>query len=309
MNLKPINQINLYGLDEFFLDFVRLYQNKKLPNKILLSGDKGLGKSTLAFHLINYIFSRDEQFKYDYKNLKINPENKSFKLINNRTSPNFILIDNLDEKKNIDINQIRNLIINLNKSSFNNKEKFVIIDNIERMNINSINALLKILEEPPDKTFFILINNDRFVLPTLKSRCINFKIFLSYTKIINIINKLLNEDIHKLIDKSLLNYYVTPGNLYKMIMLFKLNNHDLKDYNINTFLNFIIKENLYKKDNLIKNLVLEYIELFFRKNISKASLKKDKLYSYFLKRINDMQKFNLDDESLFFEFQHKVLNG
>ena len=99
MNLKPINQINLYGLDEFFLDFVRLYQNKKLPNKILLSGDKGLGKSTLAFHLINYIFSRDEQFKYDYKNLKINPENKSFKLINNRTSPNFILIDNLDEKK------------------------------------------------------------------------------------------------------------------------------------------------------------------------------------------------------------------
>ena len=169
MNLKPINQINLYGLDEFFLDFVRLYQNKKLPNKILLSGDKGLGKSTLAFHLINYIFSRDEQFKYDYKNLKINPENKSFKLINNRTSPNFILIDNLDEKKNIDINQIRNLIINLNKSSFNNKEKFVIIDNIERMNINSINALLKILEEPPDKTFFILINNDRFVLPTLQS--------------------------------------------------------------------------------------------------------------------------------------------
>ena len=99
MNLKPINQINLYELDEFLLDFIRLYQNKNLPNKILLSGDKGLGKSTLAFHLVNYIFSRDEEFKYDYKNFKINPENKSFKLINNRASPNFTLIDALDEKK------------------------------------------------------------------------------------------------------------------------------------------------------------------------------------------------------------------
>ena len=309
MNLEPIKQINLYGLDEFFLNFISLYQNKKLPNKILLSGDKGLGKSTFAFHLVNYIFSRDEEFKYDYKNFKINPENKSFKLINNRASPNFTLIDTLDEKKNIDINQIRNLIINLNKSSFNDKERFVIIDNIERMNINSINALLKILEEPPIKTFFILINNDRFVLPTLKSRCINFKIFLSHAKIINIVNKLLNEDIYKLVDKSLLNYYATPGNLYKMIMLFKHNNHDLKNYNLKAFLNFIIKENLYKKDNLMKNIILEYIELFFRKNISKASLKNGKFYSYFLSRINDTKKFNLDDESLFFEFEYKVLNG
>ena len=309
MNLEPIKQINLYGLDEFFLYFISLYQNKKLPNKILLSGDKGLGKSTFAFHLVNYIFSRDEEFKYDYKNFKINPENKSFKLINNSASPNFTLIDTLDEKKNIDINQIRNLIIDLNKSSFNNKERFVIIDNIERMNINSINALLKILEEPPVKTFFILINNDRFVLPTLKSRCINFRIFLSHANIIDILNQLLNEDMHKLIDKSLLNYYITPGNLYKMIMLFKHNNHDLKNYNLKTFLNFIIKENLYKKDNLMKNIILEYIELFFRKNISKASLKNGKFYSYFLSRINDTKKFNLDDESLFFEFEYKMLNG
>ena len=309
MNLKPINQINLYGLDEYFLEFIKLYQNKNLPNKILLSGDKGLGKSTLAFHLVNYILSRDEELKYDYKNFKINPENKSFKLINNKSSPNFILIDTSNEKKNIDINQIRNLILSLNKSSFNDKERFVIIDNIEKMNIYSINALLKILEEPPAKTFFILINNDRFVLPTLKSRCINFKIFLSYAKVIPVVNKLLSEDIYGLIDRRLINYYSTPGNLYKMIMFFKLNNHNLKNCDIEAFLNLVIKENLYKKDNYVKNLIFEYIELFFRKNISKASFKKDEFYSYFLKRINDTKKFNLDVESLFFEFEYKVLNG
>ena len=49
-------------------------------------------------------------------------------------------------KKSIDINQIRELINNLNKSSFNSKERFVLIDNIEYLNVNSINALLKLLK-------------------------------------------------------------------------------------------------------------------------------------------------------------------
>ena len=68
MNLQPIYQTKLYGLNNFFLDFLRLYQNKNLPNKILLSGDKGLGKSTLAYHLINYALSKDEELNYDVKN-------------------------------------------------------------------------------------------------------------------------------------------------------------------------------------------------------------------------------------------------
>ena len=86
-------------------------------------------------------------------------------------------------KKNIDINQIRDLIVKLNKSSFNNKPRFVLIDNIEYLNINSINALLKILEEPNDNIIFILINNNKKVLPTLLSRCINFKISLEKIKV------------------------------------------------------------------------------------------------------------------------------
>ena len=44
-------------------------------------------------------------------------------------------------KKKIDIDQIRNLINNLNKSSLNSKPRFVLIDNIEYLNLNSINAL------------------------------------------------------------------------------------------------------------------------------------------------------------------------
>jgi DNA polymerase-3 subunit delta' len=78
-------------------------------------------------------------------------------------------------KKSIDINQIRNLILNLNKSSFNTKPRLVLIDNIELLNINSVNALLKIVEEPNENIYFILINNKK-ILPTLKSRCLNYNI-------------------------------------------------------------------------------------------------------------------------------------
>ena len=45
MSLSPINQTNLFTLDNYLLEFVELYKKKKLPTKILLSGDKGLGKS------------------------------------------------------------------------------------------------------------------------------------------------------------------------------------------------------------------------------------------------------------------------
>ena len=80
MNLKPANQLSLYGHHFEFLNFIELYKSQKLPNKILLSGEKGIGKSTLAYHIINHILSIDEDNSYDLKNFKINPDNKSFKL-------------------------------------------------------------------------------------------------------------------------------------------------------------------------------------------------------------------------------------
>ena len=169
--LKPFNQIKLFGLGNFFIELVNLEKKNILPNKIILSGQKGLGKSTMAFHLVNYILSKDEEFKYDLENFEINQENHSFKTILNRSNPNFILIDILSDKKVIDITQIRELISKLTKSSFNEKPRFVLIDNIEFLNINSINALLKILEEPPVGVYFLLIADElNNILPTIQSR-------------------------------------------------------------------------------------------------------------------------------------------
>ena len=57
-----MNSLQLFGLKEYFIDFVNLYKNKKLPKIILLSGDKGIGKFTLSFHLVNYILSLNGKF-------------------------------------------------------------------------------------------------------------------------------------------------------------------------------------------------------------------------------------------------------
>tara|TARA_B100001063_G_scaffold221741_1_gene227653 strand:+ start:1657 stop:2577 length:921 start_codon:yes stop_codon:yes gene_type:complete len=305
MNLIPLNQTKLYGLNKQFNELTRLYDENKLPNKILLSGLKGIGKSTLAYHLINYVLSKKEDNPYDLKNLKINIENRSYKLIQNGTNPNFYLIDVNFNKKNIDINQIRTLINDLNKSSFNSKPRFVLIDNIEYLNLSSINALLKILEEPNENIHFILIHNNKKIISTLLSRCLNFKISLTNKEINEITYNLFNENINQLINHDLLDYYYTPGKIYALLKLSTEKEINLMEIDIKKFLSLLINESLFKQDHEIKSLLYDMTEFFLLK---KVSVIYSDISTYFLKRIEETKKFNLDDESLFLEINSKLLN-
>ena len=309
MKLEPANQIRLFSHNEQFENLKNLYSKKKMPNKILFSGEKGIGKCTLAYHVINYILSLGEENSYDDKNLLINSENRSFKLIQNKSSPNFILIDVSIDKKNIDIDQIRNLIVSLNKSSFNNKPRIVLIDNIELLNLNSVNALLKILEEPNDNINFILINNNKKILPTLKSRCLDFKIQLNFDQSIDSINKILNNNIYDLLNIDLINHYNTPGQLFNLINLQNQFDLNLKEMNLKDLILFIIKNKHYKKDFIINELIYSLIEFYLRSKISVDDISVINIKDHFLKKINDTKKFNLDEETLLMEFEDKVLNG
>ncbi len=309
MKIKSLNQVFLYEYADLFDEFIKLKLENKLPNKILLSGEKGIGKCTFAYHFINYILSYDEANSYDLKNFKINSENKNFLLTQNNSNPNLELVDVDKNKKSIDIDQIRNLIAKLNKSSFNKKPRFVLVDNIELLNINSVNALLKILEEPSNNIFFILINNNKKVLPTIKSRCLNYKVSLTHVQSIKIANKILNDDINDLINKDLICNYVTPGKLLKLIYFAKEFSINLKEINLKDLISQIIREKLFKKDNSIKELAYYLIELYFRRIISVENIRIAKLYNQFVKKINNTKRFNLDDEVILMEFNENILNG
>ena len=309
MKLSPINQIELYGFEDYFFEFIKLIEENRLPNKILLSGQKGLGKATFSYHLINYVLSSNEEFKYDNKNFVIHPENRSFKTVVNKSNPNFILIDVEKDKKSIDIDQIRKLILNLNKSSFNNKPKFVLIDNIDLLNIFTVNALLKVMEEPLPNVYFILINNEKKKFSTLFSRCINFRIYLTNKEIFQITKRLFKKDPYDIINRDLINYYFSPGSLYNFFSFGLENGYNLKDLTLKELLTILINKKYYKDNHEIKILILELIEFYFVKNLSSLKNHGFDKYNYFIKRLFNINKYNLDEESYFIEFNNKVLNG
>ena len=96
--IEPKNQLSLFGYDAYFEAFTKLFEKKKMPHCVLLSGTKGLGKSTFIYHFINYLFSKTEKNKYSINDLIINKENLSYKLLNANTHPNFFLIENNKKK-------------------------------------------------------------------------------------------------------------------------------------------------------------------------------------------------------------------
>ena len=309
MNLEPSENTKIYGLENFFYEIADLYKKKKMPNKILLSGKKGLGKSTLAYHLINYVLSENEDFKYNLENCTINTNNKSYKLLQNNSHPNFYLIDLLTEKKSIDVEQIREMINYTNKSTFNNMGKFILIDNVENLNKNSVNALLKIIEEPNENVFFILINNnEKNILPTLKSRCLTFKVNLTFNESLSISNLILKKNVFEYINYDLISFYNTPGEIINLFNFAEEKSVNLKDHTVSSFINLIIENNYYRKNKHVKILLINFIELFFlKRHITNTKTSFINFYHKFIKKIYDTEKFNLDEESLFLEFKSKLL--
>ena len=310
MNLLPSNNVNLYGYKEFFLEFKKLYDKNILPNKIILSGSNGIGKSTFVYHLINYIFSLDELNKYNFEDNIISKNNYSYNLILKNSHPNFFSILKDEKKETGQISKIREMINFTNKSSFNNQHKIILIDNVENLNVYSINALLKLIEDPNNKIYFFIIHNSRKkILETFSSRCIKFNFFLNNNNKIEIINKLVNDNFYLNLNIDFKNFYNTPGDILSLYNFFKQNDID-NSISIDELLKLIINKYLFKNNLYIQGNLPYLIELFFYKKISYYSPKQKiyLLYKYFLSKMSDYNKYNLDLESILIEFNGKLLS-
>ena len=309
--MKPNNQCKLIGHTSIFDELVSFYNNGMLPSKILLSGKKGIGKCTLGYHLINYIFSKDEENKYDFANKKINLNNNSYKLIQNSIHTNFYKISLQDPKKSIDIAQIRDMINFTQKSSFNNKEKIILIDQAEYLNQSSNNALLKVLEEKNLNIIFILIlNNEKKILKTIKSRFIDFKINLEKKFVSEIVNNYFEKDIFDSINSEFKVHYFAPSFYIDFVSLCNEIDFDYQKLDINDFLQYFISEKIYNKKLNNKYDFKLFFELYFKKRISKIyNTEIVNYYNYFNKKYFEINKYNLDVEPFFIEFNSKILNG
>ncbi len=292
----------LYGLKKHLLELIGLFDFNKLPKILMLSGKKGQGKFTLAHHLLSYIFDKKN---YNLNILEINESNMLFKNIKENDNQNIIYYNCTD--KNVKIDDIRKLRVNLQKTSINNSNRFIIFDDVEHLNDNCINALLKTIEEPSDANYFILVNNQsQNILDTLKSRSIEVMFFLNNSEKLNIINKITSDlEVEKKID--LTSSTLTPGSYLKynnIILEDKLNLNDDLIINIEK----LMKLNKIKKNIDYLNFAIYIINQYYfnkSKNSININYYNDKRVNI-IKKIYMSDKFNLNNSNLIAEIENYI---
>jgi DNA polymerase-3 subunit delta' len=139
---------------------------RRLHHAYLFIGPEGVGKRTLALALAKAIHC--SEMADDFCGRCVNCAR-----VQDGNHPDVRFIEPLSGKKEISIQQIREIEKQLNFRSFSGGKKIAILDPATLMNLSSQNALLKTLEEPPQDSLLILVATSTGVLlPTLRSRCL-----------------------------------------------------------------------------------------------------------------------------------------
>ena len=140
--------------------------SQRLHHAYLFLGPEGVGKRTIAVAYAKAIHCRERTDDFCDR-----CENCA--RISDGNHPDVRIIEPFADKKEISIQQIRELERDLNYRSFTGNRKVAIIDPASLLNPASQNALLKTLEEPPADSLIILIApNSGGLLPTVRSRCL-----------------------------------------------------------------------------------------------------------------------------------------
>lgn len=289
------NSLNLFELQDKFKLLKDLYIKKALPKVLMLTGEKGSGKSTLVNHLLHSIFDEN----YNQKNNGIEGNSIFLKEYKKNIFSNIIYIKGADFKS-VKIEDIRNLKSKIFQSAILNKDRFIIFDDIDLFNHNSLNALLKTIEEPSKNTYFILINNKaKPLLETIKSRALEIKIILNENQRLKIINKLTSfYELELILDPK--TSKVSPGNFLKFNYLFK--EYDIS-FNSDLCENISLLLNLYRKDKeiLFINLIFFIVDYYFTNLKNTNDFKNYEIYetkNYILNNINKFMLYNINQNAL-----------
>jgi DNA polymerase-3 subunit delta' len=302
-NEKPKEYLNLLGLDEKFNFLIKLYNLKKFPKVLMLTGKKGIGKYTLINHFLTYVFDKDN---YDSKNKIINNLTDFYKQYSNNIFPNIIYLSG-NSFNTIKVDDIRKLKSTILKSTMSNRERFVVLDDIELFNLNSLNALLKIIEEPAINNYFILINNKtKPLIETISSRTLEIRVTLTNTKRVEIIDALINKyNLQPCIDYNTSN--LTPGDFIFFNNICQVNDISIDGDFIK---NLKILLDLYKKDKNVSliNMILFLTNNYFYKyrNNKDTILKNIENKNFVINNVNKFFSFNLNQTALINAINNKL---
>ena len=145
------------------------FKHNKLHHATMLTGNYGIGKATFAYWLVAQLIlstCTDD-----------NEKNMHLEMLKKNIHPDVYFLSLPEGENEIKMEIIRKFLDNwvCLKATYGNK--FIIIDDINSINTNGLNALLKTLEEPPSNTYFLIINHKISVLlETIYSRCNEIKL-------------------------------------------------------------------------------------------------------------------------------------
>lgn len=175
---EPRENPLLFGHREAADLLASAYRGGRLHHALLLSGPHGIGKATFAFHLAHHLlrYPRAEEAP---ETLSLpDPGTPLFRQTAGGSHPALLhLARPYNEKTKtfrgaLTVDEIRRVNRFLSLTAHDGSHRIVVVDSADDMNTNAANALLKNLEEPPQRTLFILIAHSAgALLPTIRSRC------------------------------------------------------------------------------------------------------------------------------------------
>lgn len=292
MLIEPYKNKKLLYLDKIKNELFNNFLDYKLHHSLLFVGEKGIGKSTLCYHLANKILDNSSTIKSNepvslFGDIEVVDENElseknpTFNLIINKKHPDLLVIEKeKDEKTNkadkeIKVASARKINDFITLAPFASSSKVIIIDSIDEMNTSAQNAILKVLEEPLKNTYiFLVCHNINKILDTIRSRCreININKY-NFEEWKEILLYVYNEKVKLLNDEQLLNLFdLSNGSISYAIDIidedgiFLYNNIESilaqKNLNIEEVQNLAEKLN---NNETLYNLFQEFILLFLYK--------------------------------------------
>ena len=146
----------------------------KLPHALLLGGPEGVGKATFAYQVARFVLSGGNA---PADSLDIDPAHPVFRQVAALAHPDLLVLrrtpnDNGRLPTFIPAETVRRVRSFFGSTAALGGWRVCIVDTLDEVNAQGANALLKTLEEPPDRSLFLLVSHaPGRLLPTIRSRC------------------------------------------------------------------------------------------------------------------------------------------
>jgi DNA polymerase-3 subunit delta' len=161
--------------------FLDAYRAGRMPHAWILGGPEGVGKATLAWRLARFLLANPDAQNARVQraqSLEVDPASPAARQIAALSSPDIALLRrqwNDKVKKlytEIRVDEVRAATRIFRHAAGGSGWRIAIVDSADELNRNAANALLKLIEEPPARSLFLLIaHRPGRLLPTIRSRC------------------------------------------------------------------------------------------------------------------------------------------